>query len=62
MSTLLAKVWYRNYVLSALTPCYVVNVMDRSQILAASIHAIKREFGAGDFQLGMLTGIPIALF
>jgi hypothetical protein len=36
--------------------------MDRSQILAASIHAIKREFGASDFPLGMLTGIPFALF
>ena len=36
--------------------------MDRSQILAASIQAIKAEFGASDFQLGMLTGLPFALF
>ena len=46
----------------ALTLCYVVNVMDRSQILAASLQAIKKEFGATDFQLGMLSGIPFALF
>src|ERR1043166_2285435 len=58
----LTKPWYWNYVLGALTLCYVVNVMDRSQILAASIQAIKREFNASDFQLGLLTGIPFALF
>ena len=49
-------------VLFALTLCYVLNVMDRSQILAASIQAIKRDFGATDFQLGMLSGVPFALF
>ena len=54
--------WYRNYVLGLLTICYVVNVMDRSQILAASLQSIKREFGASDFQLGLLSGIPFALF
>jgi MFS family permease len=59
---LLGKPAYANYVLLALTICYVVNVMDRSQILAASIQAIKKEFGATDFQLGMLSGIPFALF
>ena len=58
----MSQPWYRNYVLVALTICYVVNVMDRSQILAASIQAIKKEFGATDFQLGMLSGIPFALF
>jgi MFS family permease len=58
----LTQPWYRNYVLVILTLCYVVNVMDRSQILAASIQAIKKEFGASDFQLGMLTGIPFAFF
>jgi MFS family permease len=36
--------------------------MDRSQILAASLQAIKKEFGASDFQMGVLTGIPFALF
>jgi MFS family permease len=40
----------------------VANVIDRSQILAASLQSIKREFGASDFQLGMLTGLPFALF
>jgi MFS family permease len=59
---LLTKTWYANYVLGVLTLCYVVNVMDRSQILAASIQAIKSEFQASDFQLGLLTGIPFALF
>ncbi|HZI80900.1 MAG TPA: MFS transporter [Vicinamibacterales bacterium] len=59
---ILGKPWYWNYVLLALTICYIVNVMDRSQILAASIQAIKKEFGATDFQLGLLSGIPFALF
>ena len=45
-----------------LTLCYVVNVVDRSQILAASVQAIKKEFGATDFQLGLLSGMPFALF
>jgi MFS family permease len=58
----LGKPWYWYYVLVALTICYIVNVMDRSQILAASIQSIKKEFGASDFQLGMLSGIPFALF
>jgi MFS family permease len=61
-SPLLTKTWYANYVLSALTLCYVLNTMDRSQILAASLQAIKKEFGASDFQMGVLTGIPFALF
>jgi len=59
---ILGKSWYWCYVLLALTICYIVNVMDRSQILAASLQAIKKEFGASDFQLGMLSGIPFALF
>ena len=59
---LLTKPAYWNYVLGLLTICYVVNVVDRSQVLAASLQAIKREFGASDFQLGMLTGLPFALF
>jgi len=62
INSLLSKPWYWNYVLGALTLCYVFNVMDRSQILAASVQAIKKEFGASDFQMGMLSGIPFALF
>ena len=58
----LTKTWYANYVLVALTVCYVLNTMDRSQLLASSVQAIKREFGASDFQMGALTGIPFALF
>src|SRR6185436_5122625 len=42
--------------------CYVLNTMDRSQILAASVQAIKKELSASDFQMGVLTGIPFALF
>jgi MFS family permease len=61
-SPLLTKVWYANYVLGALTLCYILNTMDRSQILAASLQAIKKEFGASDFQMGVLTGIPFAFF
>jgi MFS family permease len=61
-SPLLTKTWYANYVLIALTLCYVLNTMDRSQILAASLQAIKKEFGASDFQMGVLTGIPFAFF
>jgi MFS family permease len=53
---------YANYVLIMLTLCYVVNVIDRSQVLAASVQAIKTEFGASDFQMGMLSGLPFALF
>ncbi len=45
-----------------LTICYVANVVDRSQVLAASLQAIKREFNATDAQLGILSGLPFALF
>src|SRR5206468_894606 len=38
------------------------NTVDRSTVLATSIQAIKREFNASDFQLGMLTGLPFAVF
>ena len=58
----LTRTWYANYVLGALTVCYVLNTMDRSQILAASLQAIKKEFAASDFQMGVLTGIPFAFF
>jgi len=60
--SLITRSWYGYYVLGALTLCYVVNVMDRSQILAASVQAIKNEFGASDFQMGMLSGLPFAVF
>ena len=61
-SPLLNKTWYANYVLVVLTLGYVLNTMDRSQILAASLQNIKREFAASDFQMGLLTGIPFAVF
>jgi MFS family permease len=59
---LLSRGWYAGYVLLALTFCYVSNTIDRSQVLAASLQAIKKEFGASDFQMGMLTGLPFAIF
>jgi MFS family permease len=62
VSGLLSKPSYWYYVLGLLTLCYVSNTVDRSQVLAASLQAIKREFSASDFQLGMLTGLPFALF
>ena len=55
VSALLSKPGYWYYVLGVLTLCYVANVIDRSQVLAASLQAIKSEFGASDFQLGMLS-------
>jgi len=60
--SVLTKGWYAYYVLAMLTLCYVVNVVDRSQVLAASVQAIKKEFGASDFQMGMLSGLPFAIF
>ena len=60
--SLMSTTWYANYVLAILTLAYVLNVMDRSQILSASLQAIKKEFGASDFQMGLLTGIPFAIF
>jgi MFS family permease len=59
---LLSQQWYWYYVLGILTLCYVANVADRSQVLAASLQAIKREFNATDAQLGMLSGLPFAIF
>jgi MFS family permease len=59
---LLAQPWYSYYVLGLLTLCYVANTVDRSQVLAASLQAIKREFNASDAQLGLLSGLPFALF
>ena len=59
---LLSRPWYGYYVLGLLALCYVSNTVDRSQVLAASLQAIKREFGASDFQMGMLSGLPFAVF
>ena len=61
-SPLLTRTWYAYYVLVLLTLGYVINTMDRSQILAASLQAIKKELGASDTQMGVLTGIPFAVF
>ena len=51
-SGLLSKPWYRNYVLGALALCYVVNVMDRSQVLSASIQSIRRSSVPATFSSG----------
>ena len=60
--SLLTRTWYAYYVLVLLTLGYVINTMDRSQILAASLQAIKKEFAASDTQMGILTGVPFAVF
>ena len=62
VSPLLSQPWYWYYVLFILFLSYVVNVMDRSSVLGLSLQGIKREFSASDFQLGLLGGIPFALF
>ena len=59
---LLSRTWYWYYVLALLTVCYIANVVDRSQVLAASLQAIKKEFNATDAQLGILSGLPFAIF
>ncbi len=60
--SLLSRWWYRNYVLALLFSSYVINVMDRSPVLAVSLQSIKAEFGASDTALGLLTGIAFAVF
>ena len=59
---LLTARWYRRYVLGVLFVTYVLNVIDRSPVLAVSLQYIKKEFDASDTQLGLLTGIAFALF
>jgi MFS family permease len=58
---LLAAPWYQGYVLAVLFLGYVVNVMDRS-VLAVLLESIKRTFGASDTLIGLLSGLPFALF
>jgi MFS family permease len=53
---------YRYYVLTLLFVAYLVNAIDRSPVLAVSLQSIKNEFGLSDAQLGLLTGVPFALF
>jgi MFS family permease len=58
---LLAAPWYQGYVLGVLFLGYVVNVMDRS-VLAVLLESIKHTFGASDTLIGLLSGLPFALF
>lgn len=53
--------FYRNYVLAMLFITYVVNVMDRG-VLALLLESIRKEFTLTDTQLGLLSGLPFALF
>jgi len=62
VSPLLSRLWYRRYVLGLLFMTYILNVVDRSPVLAVSLQFIKEEFQASDTQLGLLTGIAFALF
>lgn len=52
---------YRNYVLGVLFLGYVVNVMDRG-VLSVLLESIRHEFAVSDKQLGLLSGLPFALF
>ena len=61
-SSLLSAAWYRNYVLGVLFLTYIVNVIDRSQVLAVNLQSIKLELGVSDSLLGLLGGIPFAIF
>jgi predicted MFS family arabinose efflux permease len=59
---ILAKPWYWYYVLGLLFLSYVLNTVDRNSVLSLLLEDIKKEFGASDAQLGLLGGIPFALF
>jgi predicted MFS family arabinose efflux permease len=61
-ASLLSAAWYRNYVLGVLFLTYIFNVIDRSQVLAVNLQSIKLELGVSDAQLGLLGGIPFAIF
>ncbi len=50
-----------HYTLTVLTVIYVLHFIDR-QILTVLVEPIKREFGASDTQMGLLTGLAFALF
>ncbi len=59
---ILARPWYRHYVLFLLFLTYVLNTVDRNSVLSLLLEDIKAEFGASDAQLGLLGGIPFAFF
>jgi predicted MFS family arabinose efflux permease len=52
---------YSHYVLAVLLVGYVLNSLDRS-ILSLLLEPIRREFGASDTQLGLLSGLAFAAF
>ncbi len=52
---------YSHYVLAVLLAGYVLNSLDRS-ILSLLLEPIRREFGASDTQLGLLSGLAFAAF
>jgi predicted MFS family arabinose efflux permease len=52
---------YRHYVLAVLLAAYTVNSFDRS-ILSLLLEPIRRDFGASDTQLGLLSGLAFGLF
>lgn len=49
-----------NYVLALLTVVYAFNYLDR-QLLAILMEPVKKEFGASDGEMGLLTGFLFAL-
>lgn len=52
---------YANYVLGLLFLVYVFNFIDR-QILSILLEAIKKDLGASDTEMGILSGLAFALF
>ena len=59
---ILATPSYRSYVLGLLFLTYVLNTIDRNSVLSLLLDDIQAEFGLSDTQLGLLSGIPFALF
>jgi MFS family permease len=52
---------YARYVLAVLLAVYVMNFVDR-QILAIVLDDVKRELGASDTAMGLLSGLAFSLF
>jgi predicted MFS family arabinose efflux permease len=52
---------YARYALGALFVVYVVSYVDR-QIMSVLLESIRKEVGASDSQMGLLTGVAFAVF
>ena len=56
-----AVTWRTHLSLALLALVYIFSVIDR-QIIAILMEPIKREFGASDTQMGLLSGLAFGLF